>query len=386
MERRAILRSCAKLNKGAGNFAKSTKVMRPPQQQIQRIDERDESSNDSTIEEDKLVLTIEGDQNGQFTMSKKINGYPFKTMVDSGSPVTIFGIDEIKKILKRKTLFIRELPESEEYVDFNKRKLRNVFCQLEAGKSNLQKARMLVAEKGAKSLIGRDWLNAFNYRFVSPNQKEGNSAIYKVTTIYSLQMKTNKTHESGKQTEVTKNNHINEQIKLKKEFEDLFERQGKLVGHDVKIEFKTNSKMTQLKGRRVPIQLQKAVEEEIIRYLEEGHIERVTEVTDKEFIQPVVITVKRDKSVKIALDARTLNNEIIKDKYRMPNLGHLVDMVVEQLDKEGKKQAFYTRLAMRYAYGQDPLDKETSKHCIFQIIGGGGKLLEHTASSQNFTD
>ena len=72
--------------KGAGNFAKSRKVMRPPQQQIQRIDEWDETSNDSTIEEDKLVLTIEGDENGQFTMSKKINGYPFKTMVDSGHP------------------------------------------------------------------------------------------------------------------------------------------------------------------------------------------------------------------------------------------------------------------------------------------------------------
>ena len=99
-----------------------------------------------------------------------------------------------------------------------------VFCQLEVGKSKLQKARVLVAEKGATSLTGRDWLNAFNYRFVSPNQREGNNAVFIVTTIYSLQNETNKTNETGKQTEVTNNNNIDEQIKSKKEYKELFER------------------------------------------------------------------------------------------------------------------------------------------------------------------
>ena len=106
------------------------------------------------------------------------------------------------------------------------------------------------------------------------------------------------------------------------------------------------------------------------RLLNKGHIERVTEVTDKEFIQPIVITVKRDKSVKIALDARALNNEIVKDKYQMPNSEHLVNMVAEKLDTENKRIAWYTSLDMQYAYGQVPLDKETAKHCNFQIVGG----------------
>ena len=112
--------------------------------------------------------------------------------------------------MKRKTLFIRELPDGEEYADFNKRTLNllgYVFCQLEVGKSKLQKARVLVAEKGAKTLTGRDWLNAFNYRFGSPNQK-GNNAIYKVTTKNSLQKRTNKTNEAGKQTELIENNNL----------------------------------------------------------------------------------------------------------------------------------------------------------------------------------
>ena len=155
--------------------------MRPLHQQIQRIDDWDESSNDSTTKEDKLVLTIEGDENGQFTVSGTMNGNSFKTMEDSGSPITIFERDEIKKIMQRKTLFICELPEGEDYIDFNKRKLNLlesiVLCQLDVEKSKLQKARILVAAKGAKSLTGRDWLTAFNYQFVSPILNEGTNAI-----------------------------------------------------------------------------------------------------------------------------------------------------------------------------------------------------------------
>ena len=54
----------------------------------------------------------------------------------------------------------------------------------------------------------------------------------------------------------------------------------------------------------------------------------------------------------------------------MLNLEHLVDMVAEQLDTVNKGIAWYTSLDMQYAYGQVPLDKETAKHCNFQIVGG----------------
>ena len=47
-------------------------------------------------------------------------------------------------------------------------------------------------------------------------------------------------------------------------------------------------------------------------------------------MQPTVITVKKDRSVKIALDARALNHAIDKDKYQMPNLENLLGMVIEK--------------------------------------------------------
>ena len=90
--------------------------------------------------------------------------------------------------------------------------------------------------------------------------------------------------------------------------------------NSIKIELKEDAKISQQKGRRVPIQLQAQVDKEIKRLLEQRHFEKVDVIKDNVFIQPTVSTVKKDKSVKVALDARALNNAIIKDKYQMPNL------------------------------------------------------------------
>ena len=114
----------------------------------------------------------------------------------------------------------------------------------------------------------------------------------------------------------------------------------------------------QQRRRRVPIQLQEAVQAEVDRLLKEGHIERVKEIPDKQFIQPAVITVKKEKSVKTGLDARALNNEIVKDIYQMPNLEHLVDWVAEQLDSKVESKALYTSLDKRY----------TSLQCIGKLF------------------
>ena len=86
------------------------------------------------------------------------------------------------------------------------------------------------------------------------------------------------------------------------------------------------------------------------------------------FIQPTVNTVEKDKSVKIALDARALNQSIAKDKYQMPNLDNLIDMIAEKLDeKEG--EAWYSSVDMTYAYGQIPLQELTKRQCNFQFVG-----------------
>ena len=123
-----------------------------------------------------MVLNVKGDENTKpYYMERFINGNKFKTMIDSGSPDTIFALDEIKQIMKRETLPVRKMIEGEKYVDFNGNPLNllgYVFCELQVGNQYLKKARILIAKKGTKSIVGREWLSTLRYRFTPVNEGE----------------------------------------------------------------------------------------------------------------------------------------------------------------------------------------------------------------------
>ena len=224
----------------------------------------------------------------------------FTTMIESGSPITIFTQSDLRKILKRDVLFARPLPKGEEYVDYNRRPLNLLgftTVDVKVGKKEIKKARVVITRDGKKSLIGRDWLTSLNFRVADTNNmSEYNNSM---NTINSNKNKIEKIEISP------------ELKRIKQKFPKIFSRQGNIVGHTIQKEFKEGAIATQQKGRRVPLQLQKAVDEEINNLIKAGHIERVDKISDEMFIQPVVITVKKDRSVKIAMDARSLNNAII---------------------------------------------------------------------------
>ena len=181
-----------------------------------------------------------------------------------------------------------------------------------------------MAKKGAKSIVGRDWLTAMNYRIEPPITKGENA-------VNSISRESDESEQHSCSSDESDAQH------LVQEFPNLFKRRGRVNNYKIKIEMKDDTRITQQKGRRIPIQLQDQVDNEINKLLEQGHIERVDTIKDDVFIQPVVITVKQDRSVKIALYARALNDSIAKDKYQMPNLENLMDMVAETIDgKEGQ--------------------------------------------------
>ena len=51
---------------------------------------------------------------------------------------------------------------------------------------------------------------------------------------------------------------------------------------------KDDVRISQQKGRRIPIQLQNQVNNEIEKLLKEGHFEKVDKIQDDVFIQPTV--------------------------------------------------------------------------------------------------
>ena len=308
---------------------------------VQLVDQDEED------DENIMVLNVEGDENVKsYYMEGFINGNKFKTMIDSGSPVTIFALEETKQIMKRETLSLREMKEGDRYVDFNGKPLNllgYVFCEIQVGNQYVKKARILFAKKRTKSIIDREWLSPLRYRFTPVNEGE-------------LEVNS-----------VEKNEELSaEAMQLSNEFPELFKRNGRRKNHQVKFNLKSDAKISRQKGRRIPIQLQNAVDAEIKRLLKDGHIEKINDIKDDVFIQPTVITVKKVLSVKIAEEARALNQAIDKDKYQMPNLDNLLGMVAVKLDSENG-EACYSSVEVTYAYGQVPLHSLTAKHCKFQI-------------------
>ena len=208
------------------------------------VDQEEEEEDDNF-----LVLNVDGQNENikPYYMEGFINGNRFKTMIDSGSPVTIFALDEIKQIMQREKLQVRQMIKGERYVDFNGKSLNllgYVFCELQVGDQYIKKARILVTKSYTKSIIGREWLSTLKYTIAPANKGE--------CEVNSIE----KEEELSTETKQFCN-----------EIPKLFKRNGKIKDHEIKIKLKPDAKITQQKRRRIPIQLKNAVDAEIKRLL-----------------------------------------------------------------------------------------------------------------------
>ena len=88
------------------------------------------------------------------------------------------------------------------------------------------------------------------------------------------------------------------QTYFSKQFNNLFHRVGQIKNYKVHVDFFETLTPIQQKGRRVPITMQDKVDKEISKLLQQGHIEKLEECSIKYFVSPIVITVKKDGSVK----------------------------------------------------------------------------------------
>ena len=66
-------------------------------------------------------------------------------------------------------------------------------------------------------------------------------------------------------------------------------------------------------------------------------------------MSPIVITVKKDGSVQLALESRELNKQVHKNKYQMPNIEELMDTVGQTISEKKQRDIFYTTMDLTYA-------------------------------------
>ena len=170
---------------------------------------------------------------------------------------------------------------------------------------------------------------------------------------------------------------------IAKQFPGPIKRIGRSVNHTVKSKFKTNFTQVHQRGRRVPIHLQKQVEEELKKLQDNGNIIKLDKCSDKNFISPIVITVKRDKTIKLAIDSKIINKANHKNKYQMQNIDRLMDNIAQSISESSnkgekkvekgekkRKLIVFSTIDLRYTYSQLPLVEATEKQCNFNIAGG----------------
>ena len=85
------------------------------------------------------------------------------------------------------------------------------------------------------------------------------------------------------------------------------------------------------KGRRIPINHQDKVNIYLKKQLAEKHKIKLTNCPDKYFNCPIVVTVKRDQTIKLALHSKILNKAFRKNKNQMPNIDTLFESVSQQI-------------------------------------------------------
>ena len=112
------------------------------------------------------------------------------------------------------------------------------------------------------------------------------------------------------------------------------------------------------------------MEEELNKLIDQRHIIKLDKRSDKQFISPIVLTVKKDRTVKLALDSKKINKFIHKNKYQMPNIDLLLDNIAQVVKSDKTKPTLFSKLDLRYAYSQIPLDRKTREQCNFSLVGG----------------
>ena len=210
----------------------------------------------------------------------------------------------------------------------------------------IQTAPFIIVDNHKAIIIGRNILPRIGIKFIQDKQ------THRVLTVQ-------RSDES--------NHEIKQWVKVI--FQQLCVRIGKSKYHVMKTQFSKKFAVQQ-KGRRIPIHLQQRVEAELNKLIDHKHIVKLDKRSDKQFISPSVITVKKDQTVKLALDSKKINKYIHKNKYQMPNLDLLPDNIAQVVKSDKSNQTLFTTLDLRYAYSQIELDKTTREQCNFSLIGG----------------
>ena len=91
-------------------------------------------------------------------------------------------------------------------------------------------------------------------------------------------------------------------------------------------------------------------------------------------LSSILVTVKKDQTITLALDSKILNKATHINKYQMPNIDTLIESISQQINAPAPQNTTYlSTLDLEYSYGQLNLDPNTTNHGSSKIITGDMK-------------
>ena len=191
-------------------------------------------------------------------LALKINGKATQAWIDSGSPISIFTIGELKRTLGACNAHLKPLdPKDDQFRDYGNNPLKFlVKMQVTLQPNGWTTAAAINVIGGCRpSIIGRELMPELVLMLVQAQSAKG---------VHSIQ-----SHESTVETDDDLDDW---QKHFSRQFHHLFRRVGRIRNYKVQAEFFKNLVPIQQKGRRVPITLQEKDDKEIKKLLEQGHI------------------------------------------------------------------------------------------------------------------
>ena len=292
-----------------------------------------------------------------------INRHPMNIWIDSGSSISILTLEELRRTVGRAGINLKQDDtDDDEFRDYSNSRIKMLGrMELELALNGWKtKAEVRVIRGTRPSILGRDLMGKLGLQLMQADPR-GEVMNIQGTEANSC----NEGHDEPEDKQMDQ-----WQLYFNKLFPKLFTRVGKIRNYKVQAEFFKNLVPVQQKGRRVPVTLQEKVDKEIDKLLTQGHIEKLKECSELYYISPIVFTVKKDWSVKLALESRELNKQAHKNKYQNPNIEELVDTIGQLISEKKQGEMYFTTMDLTYAYGQLPLSEETSVHSNFSLVGG----------------
>ena len=297
-------------------------------------------------------LSVE-DSNGHFIKLKTKTEDLF-AIADSGSSMSFLNGKTARRLQENdNSVILKQIPPEDT--------ARNLACY--NGKTIVPEGRLIVTiESGGWKIKAAPFI-------IVDNQKANiiDRIILPQVGIRLIQEKS----KQGNVLNISEQEQSNPEIKrwVKDNYPQLRIRVGKSKSHVIRTQFNKEFIPVQQKVRRVPVHLQERVEKEFNELLDQKHIIKLDKCSDRQLISPIVITVRKDQTVKLALDSKIVNKFIHKNKYQTPNIDLLLDNVAQVVKSNDNQQTLFSTLDLRYAFSQIPLDKSTQEQCNFSLIG-----------------